>query len=302
MARIVCIGEAMVELSEGMGSGMLRYGGDTLNTAVHLARLGHAVRYFTALGVEPSSRKLREAWESEGLDCSLVLTHPSRDVGLYAITTGPREERRFSYWRETSAAREMFALEGSAAACERAADCDLVYFSLISLAILPPEGRDMLLALARRVREAGGRVAFDGNYRPVLWAGSDEAIAARDAAIEIADIGLPTWEDEMALSGPASPQDVARHWRLLGCREVVVKLGAQGCLLPDGSVSAPPERLSPLDTSGVGDAFDAGYLAARLRGADPKEAGEAGHRLAAWTIMRRGAIPPRDADYPALNA
>jgi 2-dehydro-3-deoxygluconokinase len=103
----------------------------------------------------------------------------------------------------------------------------------------------------------------------------------------------------MALSGPMSPEDVAEHWRALGCREVVVKLWAQGCLLPNGSVSVPPERLTPVDTSGVGDAFAAGYLDARLRGADPPSAAPAAHRLAAWTLMRRGAIPPRDADYPA---
>jgi 2-dehydro-3-deoxygluconokinase len=54
--------------------------------------------------------------------------------------------------------------------------------------------------------------------------------------------------------------------------------------------------LPPLDTSGAGDAFNAGYLQARLRGADPKEAALAGHSLAGWVIQRAGAIPPRDAE------
>lgn len=300
MARIVCIGEGMLELAEGVDRKALRYGGDTLNTAVHLARLGHDVAYFTALGAEPASQGLREAWEREGLDCSLVLSHPEREVGVYGITTGENGERRFSYWREESAAREMFALPGSAAACERALECDLVYFSLVSLAVLEGEGREMLLDLSGRARKAGKKVAFDGNYRPVLFTSPHEAISQRDAAIALADIGLPTWEDEMVLSGPSTAHEVAERWRSLGCAEVVVKMGGQGCLLPGGSVQTPPERLTPLDTSGAGDAFDAGYLAARMDGADPREAAEAGQRLAAWTIMRRGAIPPRDADYPAL--
>ena len=301
MARIVCIGEAMVELSEGEGKTVLRYGGDTLNTAVHLARAGHDVAYFTALGEDEASLSLRKAWEGEGIDCSLVLTHPTREVGVYAISTGPEGERRFSYWRDKSAARKMFALPETALACEKAVQCDLLFFSLVSLAILPPEGCDMLLGLARRLREKGGHVAFDGNYRPVLWSGAAEAIAARDAAAALSDIGLPTWEDEMAMSGPSTPADVAGRWHTLGCKEVVVKMGGQGCLLPDGTVLAPPERLSPLDTSGAGDAFDAGYLSARLRGDEPRRAAETGHRLAAWTITRRGAIPPRDADYPVAG-
>ncbi len=300
MARIVCIGEGMVEMTEALDRSVLRYGGDTLNTAVHLARLGHDVAYFTALGTEPTSAGLREAWEEEGVDCSLVLTHPEREAGLYAISTGPGGERQFSYWRDKSAAREMFALPDSASACDAAAQCDLFYFSLISLAILPDEGRDKLFELAEQVRAAGRQVAFDGNYRPVLWQDGKEARTARDLAAALADIGLPTWEDEMALSGPQTALDVSSHWRAQGCGEVVVKLGAQGCLLPGRSVLAPPEALEPIDTSGAGDAFDAGYLSVRLNGAEPREAAAAGHRLAAWTIMRSGAIPPRDADYPAF--
>lgn len=302
MARIVCVGEGMVELSDAPDGMAPRHGGDTLNSAIHLARLRHDVAYFTALGDEPASRELREAWSREGIDCSLVLTHPEREAGVYAISTGPQGERQYIYWRDKSAAREMFALPASAAACEQAVGCDLLYFSLISLAILPPDGRDRLLDLAGQVRAGGGRVAFDGNYRPVLWRDRDEAIATRDAAAALSDIGLPTWEDEMALVGPQTALDIAAEWRRLGCGEVVVKLGSQGCLLPGRSVLEPPARLEPLDTSGAGDAFGAGYVSARLNGAEPRQAAEAGHRLAAWTIMRRGAIPPRDGEYPEALA
>ena len=74
-----------------------------------------------------------------------------------------------------------------------------------------------------------------------------------------------------------------------------MKLGADGCPLPDGTVLPPARLLSPVDTSGAGDAFNAGYLDARLRGATPVEAAGAAHALAGWTIMRPGAIPARDS-------
>jgi len=146
--------------------------------------------------------------------------------------------------------------------------------------------------MARHVRSRGGQVAFDGNYRPRLWSDPAEARAARDAAIGCATIGLPTLEDETALSGEVSCAAVAAHWQALGCGEVVVKAGAIGCRLPDGTMSAPSQILSPVDTSGAGDAFNAGYLGARLSGADPRTAAREGHARAAWTIMRPGAIPP----------
>lgn len=296
MARIVLIGEGMLELARKGGDWHLGYGGDTLNTAIHLARAGHEVAYLTALGSDAMSADLKARWAAEGLDTSLVLDHPTRSTGLYAINTDANGERSFSYWRETSAAREMLSLPGSAAALAAAARADLIAFSLITLAILPAEARAALLDTARKVRKADGQVALDGNYRARLWPSSTDAAAARDAAIGYATIGLPTLEDEQAIAGyPLSAQEVSRHWAKRGCAETVVKLGPEGCLLPDGLIVAPDAVLAPVDTSGAGDAFNAGYLDARLRGASPREAARAGHALAGWTIMRPGAIPTKDS-------
>ena len=114
MSRIVLIGEAMLELSRRDGGGWnMGYGGDTLNTAVHLSRAGHDVAYLTAMGTDPFSDDLVGGeWRGEGLDTSLVLRHPTRGPGMYAITTDAMGERSFTYWRDSSAAREMFALPG----------------------------------------------------------------------------------------------------------------------------------------------------------------------------------------------
>ena len=64
-ARIVCLGEAMVELSERQGRWDVHYGGDTLNTALHLTRLGFDVAYLTALGSYPFTGSMRQAWGRE---------------------------------------------------------------------------------------------------------------------------------------------------------------------------------------------------------------------------------------------
>lgn len=293
--RAVLVGEAMLELSQDGSGWRLAYGGDTLNTAIHLARAGIDTAYLTALGTDPFSADLKARWSAEGLDTSLVLADPARNPGLYAITCDEAGERSFTYWRGESAARGMFSCAGIDAAFASAEYADLLAFSLITLAILPPEGQESLLALARRVRKHGGLVAFDGNYRPRLWPDPDRARAARDAAISVASIGLPTLEDEIMLSGALSADDVAAHWQDLGCSETIVKLGPAGCRLPDGRIVAPRRKLAPVDTSGAGDAFNAGYLECRLRGQLPEDAAPSGHTLAGWTIMRRGAIPARDS-------
>ena len=292
--RAVLIGEGMLELSRDGPAWRLGYGGDTLNTAIHLARAGIDTAFLTALGCDQLSADLKAQWAAEGLDMSLVLTDPDRTPGLYAISTDAAGERSFAYWRADSAARQLFSCEGIDRVLECAAQADLLAFSLISLAVLPPAGRTRLLQVAQAARDRGAMVAFDGNYRPRLWASPQDACAARDAAIACATVGLPTLEDEAALSHAVGAADVAAHWQRLGCTETVVKLGADGCRLPDGAIIAPQRQMAPVDTSGAGDAFNGGYLGARLRGATPAEAAITGHAVAGWTIMRRGAIPPRD--------
>ena len=297
--RIVCVGEAMVEISSRGGGWDVGHGGDTINQALHLVRFGHDVAYLTVLGCDPFAGPMRAAWGREGMDTSLVLTDPDRTTGLYAISIDAHGERQFSYWRSDSAARRLFSHPDSVDAAGKAARADVLAYSLISLAILPEDGREALLGLARAVRARGGKVAFDGNYRPRLWQSADEARLWRDWAAREADFGLPTLEDEEQIAGRTlRPEEVAQAWLDAGCGEVVVKLGAQGCLLPDTTIAPPLPGLRPVDTSGAGDAFDAAYLSCRLRQGSAEEAAAAGHELAAWVMMRSGAIPPRDHAAP----
>ncbi len=295
---IVVIGEGMLELSSRKDEHWtLGYGGDTLNTAVHLSRLGQQVAFVTALGCDPFSQSLRTDWAREGLDLSLLRTDPDRRPALYAITTDELGERTFTYWRNDSAARQMFALGDNADVLAAGEQADLLYFSMISLAILPPDGRETVLDLCARVRRRGGRVAFDSNYRPALWVNADVARAVHARAIALADIGLPTREDERALTGLDNPVAIERMWRDRGVGEVVVKLGGDGCFA-GGAVRPVPTRIVPVDTTGAGDAFNAGYLAARMIGRDVAESVLAGHRLAGYVISRRGGIPAVSANAP----
>ena len=113
-----------------------------------------------------------------------------------------------------------------------------------------------------------------------------------------ADFGFPTIDDERDMSGIDDPEAVAAIWSGAGCGEVIVKLGAKGCRLPDGTIMPPAVTLTPVDSSGAGDAFGAGYLAHRLRSASPEDAARRAHELAGWTVMRSGALPQRDHAAP----
>lgn len=164
MLRIACIGECMIELRETAPATMARgFGGDTLNTAVYLARLlaprRAQVDYVTALGDDPFSTAMIDAWREEGISTERVVRLPGKLPGLYAIATDAQGERSFFYWRSAAAARELIAAAPHAVAA--LAGYDLVYLSGITLAILRDADRAALISALAALRRAGTRIAFD---------------------------------------------------------------------------------------------------------------------------------------------
>uniref|UniRef100_UPI0025B6559C PfkB family carbohydrate kinase n=1 Tax=Aeromonas caviae TaxID=648 RepID=UPI0025B6559C len=111
--QIAVIGECMVELRRA-GQGLLAqgFGGDTLNTALYLARLGSqalAVHYVTALGQDGFSSQMLAAWQQEGIHTDWVQRLADKAPGLYLIDTAADGERSFTYWRSDAAARYWLA-------------------------------------------------------------------------------------------------------------------------------------------------------------------------------------------------
>lgn len=297
--KIVTFGEGMIEIAGRIGQpGRIAYGGDVLNVTVALARLGLSPALLTALGTDVWSDQLADLWAQEGIDASMIARHPTRAPGLYGIRVDRRGERSFTYWRDRSAARALFDLAESEALLDRAAGADLLFLSGITLSLYGGAERARIATVADHVRDRGGIVAFDGNYRPRGWADAEAARAAFAGFARHVTLALPTSEDEALLYGREEPAEaIAARWHAAGAGEVVVKLGADGALVSiDGTMQhVPTTPIVPIDTSGAGDAFGAGYLAARLSGQAPIEAARFGHRLAGETIRHPGAIPPRDA-------
>lgn len=291
--QVVAFGECMVELRAGPdGRIEVGYGGDTLNTAQHLAELGVATAYLTAIGSDPLSARMKRAWDAVGIDTRLVATVEGACVGLYAIDVDEHGERSFSYWRSHSAARSLFDTTDIDTLLAAAASADWLYLSGITLSLFDAAGRDRIGVLAKAVREHGGRVAFDPNYRPAGWASPDAAIAAFASLAPQIAIVLPSLDDERKLFGGDAAACFDR-WQAWGAGEAIVKDGGNGAYVRQNGTTLtvpPPRVLRPLDTTGAGDAFNAGFLAAHLGGAPADMAAAAGHERAAQAVMRRGAL------------
>lgn len=298
--RIALIGECMIELQQRADGSLLQsFGGDTLNTAVYLSRtLGDrgAVDYVTALGDDSFSDAMCERWAEENIGLQRVQRLPGRLPGLYCIQTDAAGERRFLYWRNEAAVRECFTTPAAAPILAALPDYDVLYFSGVTLAVLGEQGRARLIETLVEARRRGAQVVFDNNFRPRLWASIEAARAAYRSVLPYVELALLTVEDEQALFGYADTEAVFAAYGQFGTPEVVLKRGAEACLIRcDGeSYEIPAQRVERVvDTTAAGDSFSAAYLASRLLGGTPAEAAESGHLLASRVIQVPGALMPK---------
>src|SRR5258708_28079162 len=200
MTRVACIGECMIELKQAKGGlYSLGYGGDTLNTAVYLARLGVDVDYITALGDDALSDEMIAGWTAEGIGTKRVARLAGKLPGLYMIQTDDKGERQFFHWRESAAARSLMELPETEDILNSLATYDVVYLSAITLSILSEDGRGRLMTALKRARLLGTRFAFDTNFRARGWPDLNIARSVFSDAFEAADIGLDSTEDLLPL-------------------------------------------------------------------------------------------------------
>lgn len=292
---LLCLGEAMAEIrSPQTDDYSLSFAGDTLNTAIYAKRMMQdgTVAYVTRIGTDALSASFRRFVEREEIDTRHFETDGKRNVGIYAVTTDDSGERSFSYWRASSAARQLFADDHEIALPM----ARIIYLSGISMAILPPHARQRLIeALRRAQNDNAALIAFDSNYRPALW---EDAETARDvirAMWELADIALPSIDDEMALFNESSEQQVIDRFSSRAWHACAIKRGAKGPVSPSLPDKSHPEFLVEdhvIDTTAAGDSFNGAYLASLLNGDDEITRLNKAHKLAAKVIGHPGAIIP----------
>ncbi len=295
---VALLGECMIEFSPDLdGKYAAGFGGDTLNTAVYLARCGIAADYITVLGDDPFSEQMIASWQVEGIGTQQILRIPGQLPGLYIIRRTKTGERSFFYWRENAPVRKLFDLPEAAGMLADFTGYDWLYLSGITLSLFARDHLIALLALLDRARAQGCRIAFDGNYRPRGWPDIEAARAAFNATLARVDLALPTLEDETALFGDADAQACIARLQRHGIGEIVIKRGGDPCVIATktGLVRVPAlAGIVQVDTTAAGDSFNAGYLAGRIAGMTPEAAAAQGHCLAGAVIQHRGAIIPRD--------
>lgn len=302
MPDIVALGEPLVEFNQARSADPHAYlqgfGGDTSNMAIAAARLSASVGYVTRLGGDSFGRMFLDLWHTEGVDTAGVTVDPEAATGVYFVAHGPKGHE-FSYLRAGSAASRMRQDTLPVAFVQGAR---LLHASGISQAI-SASACDTVFAAFDAARAAGALVTYDPNVRVKLWP------LARARAIVLASLAqcswcLPSQDDADVLFPGAPPDAVVDALHRAGAPGVVLKQGAVGCLVSDGTrrERLPACRVASVDATGAGDCFDGAFAARLLAGDDPFAAARYANAAAAIATTGYGAVAPlpRAADVARL--
>jgi 2-dehydro-3-deoxygluconokinase len=314
---LIAVGECMVELWADQPLGKAEtlrrsFGGDVLNALVMAARLGDRTGFVTLVGQDAFGPSLLEAWQSEGVD-TRQCRQAAANNGLYFISLRADGEREFWYCRQGSAASLLSPDDIDGA---YVAGAGVLLLSGVTQAI-SETAQAATLHAATLARERGTVVAYDPNYRAALWSkrapaeregkgvGLDLARRAFDEIAPHVDVLLASAPDDVVLWGSENEalEAAARAAVGRGFAVVGLKAGGNGAYLATAPGSATSvacahvpafERADVRDTTGAGDAWNAGLLHGLSCGATAMESARFANRLAACKIAFRGAVPPRD--------
>ena len=266
---VIAVGETMFSLVALDGpldeatSFRATHGGAESNTCVGLTRLGRTAAWVSRLGTDPSGNRILAALEAERVQLSWVTRDPDRPTGLMLRDT----VGTVRYYRTGSAASALSPDDLEEVPVEAAR-------AVFGTGITPLLGRDPGRAIRALFRRARGLRVLDLNLRTGLW-GSDRSVALIEPLLGSCDLVLGGVDELRAFEEAPTDRALARAFARRGPREIVVKRGRSGAgaLDPYGRwYEVAPAPVEDVDPVGAGDAFDAGYLHARLNDADVPEA------------------------------
>jgi 2-dehydro-3-deoxygluconokinase len=262
---------------------LVDHAGAESNTCVGLARLGFPVAWISRLGSDAAGDRIAGTLAAEGIDVRWARRDPHRPTGLMLKEPGARVR----YCRAGSAASDMGPedLEDVPVADARAV---LVCGVTALLGERPQRAAVALLSAARGLR------IVDPNFRHGLW-GSNRRVELVRPLVDRCNLLLAGADELAELIGGEDDETLARRAARRGPREIVVRSRTRVGALVDGSwTPIAIQRTDAIDPIGAGDAFNAGYIAVRLRGGSIEEALRAGIRCGAAVI----ATPSDTAGFP----
>ena len=234
-------------------------GGDAMNEAAVLSRLGSRVSLLTLLGEDEMGEVLLRRCRDWGIDTAPTVRSADVPTSINLVLVDRDAQRRFVTVQGSSLRR--LAPEHVLPAVERLTGEEIVSFA--SIFVSPCFGVQELEELFGRIKARGCTLCADMTRRKNGECAEDLAPALR-----YVDLLLANGEEAALLTGEKSPAAAAEHLHICGAKTVIVKLGDRGgcCAGPEGVSFFPAVPAQAIDTTGAGDTFAGALLHALSRG------------------------------------
>ncbi|MCG9597709.1 aminoimidazole riboside kinase [Vibrio sp. Isolate25] len=255
--RVWVTGDAVVDLIPDSESSYLKCpGGAPANVAVAIARLGGDAAFIGRVGQDPLGRFMQQTLKQEQVDTQMMILDEAQRTSTVIVDLDDSGERSFTFMVKPSA--DQF-LETS----------DLPTFTqgqwlhVCSIALANEPSRSSTLEAMRQIKAAGGYVSFDPNLREEVWANPEELKPIVREAIALADVVKFSDDELLFLTGSDTLEQGVKALKPFKNTLVLITQGAKGALVLFGKTQQliASQAVSPVDTTGAGDAFVGGLLA-----------------------------------------
>lgn len=290
---IAIIGECLVELSS---NGTLAdtstlnkfFGGDTVTTAVAVARLGGNVTYLTQVGNDGFSEFILSSLQKENIDTSLIKSNDEQN-GMYIVSRTPEKKELLYYKRKTAATK----LSINDISEDYIKQLKLIYSTGV-VQSLSASSRELVRESFRVAKENDVLTAYDPNYTSCFMNSTDTKEYFEEI-VEFTDIIFLSLKNDAArLYEVDSIDKVVKYFWDKGVKIVVIKSHIDNGYYTGyrGEISFTEfyNSQKAIDTTASGDVFNGGFLYAITNGYAPSEATKFASVVSGLQTQNYGAI------------
>ncbi|WP_439378400.1 carbohydrate kinase family protein [Amycolatopsis lexingtonensis] len=289
MSGIVVVGDAALDVIArhdkplphgGDARAKIRFtgGGSGANTALWLRSLGAETTLLARIGNDPGGRLIRAELEAAGVRCAFAVDEEAPTCCVVVMVDGSGQRSMLA----DRGANQRFAPEDVTPEALAGAS----HLHLSGYVLLDPPSRAAGLAALAAAREAGLTTSVDPQAAAHI---TDPAAFLDD--VRGVDLLLPNTEELVALTGSADPAAAKELLGAVGAVVVTAGLDGASWVDQDGVTSVPAVEAECIDSTGAGDAFDAGVLTGWLAGESTVDVLRHGTRLGALAVGKVGPQP-----------
>ena len=250
------------------------------------ARLGHSTGIIGGVGEDDFGKCLLDRLTKDGVDCSQVITVPGLSTAVAFVTYFDDGSRKFIYH-----------IGNTPAAMAKSPDISKIkepkWLHITGCSLMANEDfyKEIIVTM-RKFSEQGAKISFDPNIREELLLGRDiNNIVA--SVMENCSVLLPGTEELLLITGEKTiEQAVKKAFQYKNMEIIALKQGMDGCTIftKEGSFSLGVFPVEPIDPTGAGDCFDAGFVCSLLEGKSLEECAAVASAVAACNTAAFGPM------------